>query len=176
VYYARPGPCNLQVNRTSVAVWRRHILSLPLAAGLPPLKRQTGGVCSLRSFHSAPFTPVAKPSSTAQRGRGSPRPVAGDREVDTNATPPVCVFFSVGRRPAAPASIPPQRGVLSPPCFSSSHHTLRIPPTAGTDDETSPGKLAMRCLYPLQPLDHGRTSGGLLAVKQGRTPYRRISR
>jgi hypothetical protein len=67
-YYARPGPPNLQAMRTPVAVLRRHILSLPLAAGLPPLIRQIGWVCSLRS------APVANPSSTAQRGRGSPRP------------------------------------------------------------------------------------------------------
>jgi hypothetical protein len=34
-----------------------------------------------------------------------------------------CVFFCSGRRPAAPAAIPPQRGVVCPPGLSSSHHT-----------------------------------------------------
>jgi hypothetical protein len=47
-YYAHPGPRSLHDERTQVAVWRRHILSLPLAAGLPPLQRQIGGVYSLR--------------------------------------------------------------------------------------------------------------------------------
>jgi hypothetical protein len=41
--YARPGPRNLHDERASVAAWRRPVLSLPLAAGLPPLQRKKEG-------------------------------------------------------------------------------------------------------------------------------------
>jgi hypothetical protein len=39
-----------------------------------PTYKTIGWVCSLRSLRYASFPPVANPSSTAQRGRGSPRP------------------------------------------------------------------------------------------------------
>jgi hypothetical protein len=71
-HYARPGPPNLHDERTPVSAWRRPISSLPLAAGLPPLIRHIGGVCSLRSFRCAPFPPVANPSLHGSKGEEQP--------------------------------------------------------------------------------------------------------
>ena len=45
-----------------------HVLSLPLAAGLPPLKRQIGGVCSL---HSATLRSGHKPVLLRLKGGGA---------------------------------------------------------------------------------------------------------
>jgi hypothetical protein len=83
-------------------------------------KKQIGWVCSL---HSATLRSGRKPLINGSKGEGQPPAVAGGREVEKNANVRVCVFFPVGRRPAAPASTPPQRGVLHPPGFSASHHT-----------------------------------------------------
>jgi hypothetical protein len=57
---------------SQVAVWRRHILSLPLAAGLPPLKRQNR-MGLLSPLHYVTLRSQTHPS-TAQRGRDIPRP------------------------------------------------------------------------------------------------------
>jgi hypothetical protein len=71
-------------------------LSLPLAAGLPPLK-SIGGVYSRR------YALVVNPSSTAQRGRDSPRPVAVGCKVEKNTGVHAGVFFLPG------GVLPPRR-------------------------------------------------------------------
>jgi hypothetical protein len=60
-------------------------LSLPLAAGLPPLQKQKGGVCSLR------YAPVPNPSRNGSKGEESPLPVVGGW-VGKNANIRVYVF------------------------------------------------------------------------------------
>jgi hypothetical protein len=108
--------------RTSVAVRRRPLLSLPLAAGLPPLESKKGGVCSLQSFRSASLLPVANPSFHGSKGEGQP-PARGRGPGGRKKRKRPCLrFFRSERRPAAPAAALPQRGVLCPPGFLSSHH------------------------------------------------------
>jgi hypothetical protein len=97
----------------------------PSPPGFPLYKDNRRGLLS--PLHYVTLRSKTRPS-TAQRGRSSPRPVAGDRAEAKNANIRVCVFCCSGRRPAAPASMPPQRVVLCPPGFSTSHHTKRATP------------------------------------------------
>jgi hypothetical protein len=90
-YYARPGP--LLPIMPSVLRWRHgggiHCPS-PSPPGFPLSKTTRRGLFS--PLRSATFRPQPRPS-TAQRGRGSPRPVAGGRKVKKTQRS-VFVFFS----------------------------------------------------------------------------------
>jgi hypothetical protein len=122
-----------------------------------PSQKSIGGVCFLQSLRS--FRSQTRPY-TAQRGRDSPQPVAGGREVEKNANIRVCVFFCSGRRPAAPAAAPPQRGVVCPPGFSSSHHAQRSQPHGFVND-TAPRNSVMKTLSPITARPLKRTGGNL---------------
>jgi len=128
-------------------------LSLPLAAGLPPLRRKKGGVCSLRqpaSYYPLFYrftrittghsllkaflaktcgqAPVANPSLNGSKGKEQPPAVAVGREVEKNTTIHVCVFSFPKWRPCHSTALSPQQAVVCPPCFSSCHQTHRSSP------------------------------------------------
>jgi hypothetical protein len=83
----------------------------PSPPGFPLSKDNRRGLLS--PLHCVTLRSQTRPS-TAQRGRDSPRPVAGGREVEKNANVRVCVFFPVGRLPASPAKTPPTKGRTLP--------------------------------------------------------------
>jgi hypothetical protein len=90
-----------------------------------PIQKTIGGVYSRRSasLHSG-----RKPFINGSKGEGQPPDVAGGRKVEKQANIPVCLFFFSVGRPGLPALVPPRRGVLRPPSFSASHHSLPKPP------------------------------------------------
>jgi hypothetical protein len=125
----RAKPAQGRATFTPIVLRWRHgggnILSLPLAAGLPLLKRQKGGVYSRRSasLHSG-----RKPVRLRLKGGGTaPGPWPGV-EREKKRKRPCLRFFPVGRLPASSAATPPQRGVLRPPGFSASHQVKRTKP------------------------------------------------
>jgi hypothetical protein len=120
-HYARPGPPNPQAQPAQAASWRRPVLSLPLAAGLPPLGKPIGGVCSLRSFRSAPLPPVASPSFHGSKGEEQYAPVMERRcknaLVTVKKITPSGPFLWLGprKRPLSGPLLGPLLGPLSGP-------------------------------------------------------------
>jgi len=83
-----------------VVVWRRHISSLPLATGLPPLERKyVAFALSVPFGHSG-----RKPFINGSKGEEQPAAVAAAREEQKNTNILVCVFFIFKS-----ASMPPRR-------------------------------------------------------------------
>ena len=149
----RPRLRNPQAERYSVPAWRRPVLSLPLAAGLPPLVRQKGWVCSL---HSVTF---ANPSSTAQRGRNSPFPVVRGRKVKKIANIVFAIFSGTGRHPCRPhRHAGTERRSLPAPIFVFPSSILYFAPRLPKSD-TASAELRSRYIYPQQPPYRNRNGG-----------------
>jgi hypothetical protein len=116
-YYAHPGPFNLHDKRSQAAVQRRPLLSLPLAAGLPPLKNEKDGFALSASLR---YALVANPSFNGSKGEGQPPPRGRGPKGKKNANVHVCVFFlTVGFLPprrctAAAGRTPPARSLGFP--------------------------------------------------------------
>jgi hypothetical protein len=150
-YYAHPRPrLHIMIVVLRLRFTGGPPLSLPLAAGLPPLK-SIGGVYSRR------YALVVNPSSTAQRGRYSPRPVAVGCKVEKNTGVRAGVFFLTGGFHAAPTGNPPQMGVLCPPVFSVYQGAPRTSPPADDSFTPDPHTVSFSRFYPPPRATFGRT-------------------
>jgi hypothetical protein len=106
------------------------------ASIVPPPRRRASPAQKPKKVGFAPSTPlrsipVANPSSTAQRGRDSPLPVVGGRNVEKNANVHVCVFFLPVGPPGLPA-IHYRNGAYS------AHPAFRLPITYSVISPTAP--------------------------------------
>jgi hypothetical protein len=109
-----------------------------------PTHKKSCCVCSLRSLQSLRSQTLHK----RLKGGGTAPNRSCGLQSKKKANVHVGFFSVLGRLPASPAANPPQRVVLRPPSFSSSHHAYRTSPN-GKPKVLHFRKLRSCNLYPL---------------------------